>query len=156
MRMKESSEQNSYLKEADSRGSMELVYAGLDVLGKTAWKINKAVFDVTLEVWNKGLDYPSIPPLNLKQTMPDPPPDTTDMKAKTDYAVALKKLAQERSAHHSDRCSTNYKLEIARTVSYAMQCALSFSQLLPSSLARNSTSPTTLISVDAHIQYRLI
>jgi len=115
--MKESSEQNSYLKEADSRGSMELVYASLDVLGKTAWKINKAVFDVTLEVWNKGLAYPSIPALNLEQTMPVPPSDMTDMKAKTDYVVALKKLAQERHAHHADRCSTNYKLEIARTVS---------------------------------------
>lgn len=126
MRMKESSEQNSYLKEADSRGSMELVYAGLDVLGKTAWKINKAVFDVTLEVWNKGLEYPSIPALTLKQTMPDPPADTTDMKAKTDYAVALKKLAQERGAHHSDRCSTNYKLEIARTVGEVTGCDFSF------------------------------
>jgi len=84
--MKESSEQSSYLKEADSKGGMELIYAGLDVLGKTAWKINKPVFDVTLEVWNNGLDYPSIPPLNLNQAMPDPPVDTTDMKAKTDYA----------------------------------------------------------------------
>jgi DNA-directed RNA polymerase, mitochondrial len=116
MRMKESSEQNSYLKEADSRGAMELVYAGLDVLGKTPWKVNKAVFDVALEVWNKGLEYPRIPPLELKQDQPIPPVDSTDMKAKADYAVALKKLAQEKSSHHSDRCSTNYKMEIARTV----------------------------------------
>jgi DNA-directed RNA polymerase len=58
--------------------------------------------------------------------MPDPPADTTDMKAKTDYAVALKKLAQERGAHHSDRCSTNYKLEIARTVGEVTGCDFSF------------------------------
>lgn len=115
--MKESSEQNSYLKEADSRGAMELVYAGLDVLGKTPWKINKPVFDVALDVWNKGLEYPKIPPLELKQDVPAPPVDMSDMKAKADYAVSMKRLAQEKSAHHSDRCSTNYKMEIARTVS---------------------------------------
>ncbi|PVG00666.1 DNA/RNA polymerase [Serendipita vermifera] len=115
MRMKECSEQNSYLKEADSRGAMELVYAGLDVLGKTAWKINKAVFDVALEAWNKGLEYPCMPGLELHQKIPTPPVDSTDLKAKADYAVALKKLAQEKGAHHSDRCSTNYKMEIART-----------------------------------------
>ncbi|KAG8774739.1 DNA-directed RNA polymerase, partial [Serendipita sp. 398] len=115
MRMKESNEQNSYLKEADSRGAMELVYAGLDVLGKTPWKINRDLFDVALEVWNKGLGYPGIPPLALEQTIPDPPTNPTDLRAKADYAVAMKRLAQERSAHHSDRCSTNYKMEIART-----------------------------------------
>jgi DNA-directed RNA polymerase, mitochondrial len=114
--MKESSEQNSYLKEADSRGAMELVYAGLDVLGKTPWKINKAVFDVALDAWNQGLEYPCMPGLELHQKIPTPPTDSTDLKAKADYAVALKKLAQEKGAHHSDRCSTNYKMEIARTV----------------------------------------
>ncbi|CCA72321.1 related to RPO41-DNA-directed RNA polymerase, mitochondrial [Serendipita indica DSM 11827] len=98
MRMKESNEQTSYLREADSRGAMELVYAGLDVLGKTAWKATLAFLLLTS---NKRIQ---IPPL-----------DHTDMRAKADYAVAMKKLALEQAANHSDRCSTNYKMEIART-----------------------------------------
>lgn len=126
MRMKESSEQNSYLKEADARGAMELVYAGLDVLGKTAWKINKAVFEVALDVWNKGLEYPGIPPLILNQTLPSPPRDSSDMKAKTQYANAMKQLANDRNSHHSERCSANYKMEIARTVRSAPFLLCSF------------------------------
>jgi DNA-directed RNA polymerase len=114
--MKESSEQNSYLKEADARGAMELVYASLDVLGKTAWKINQPVFEVALEVWNKGLEYPRIPPLVLKQTLPEPPVDSSDMVAKSQYANAMRQLVNDRNSHHSDRCSANYKMEIARTV----------------------------------------
>lgn len=55
MRLKESSEQSSYLKEADSRGALELVYAALDVLGKTAWAVNRKVLEVALEVRTTGI-----------------------------------------------------------------------------------------------------
>ena len=37
MRFKDSQEQQQYLKHASSRGNVELVFAGLDVLGSTPW-----------------------------------------------------------------------------------------------------------------------
>lgn len=117
MRLKESNEQLSYLKEADAAGAVELVYASLDVLGKTPWKINQAVFDVALKAWNAGEGLPRLPPLSLKQELPTPPIDPTDLAAKVAYQVKLKELAIQRSSNHSDRCSVNYKIEIARTVS---------------------------------------
>lgn len=43
MRFKESVEQETYLQRASELGQVELVYAGLDVLGSTPWKINEKV-----------------------------------------------------------------------------------------------------------------
>jgi len=40
MRFKVSSEQELHLKEATNAGTVELVYAGLDVLGSTPWKVS--------------------------------------------------------------------------------------------------------------------
>ena len=55
MRFKDSVEQNSYLRAASENNGLEVIFAGLDVLGNTAWNINKEVFDVALQVWNLSL-----------------------------------------------------------------------------------------------------
>lgn len=117
VRLKESNEQLSYLKEADSAGAIELVYACLDVLGRTPWIINRAVFEVALAAWNSGKAYPRMPPLHLEQELPEPPSDSSDMAEKVRYQVRLKALAQQKLSNHSDRCSVNYKMEVARSVS---------------------------------------
>ena len=62
MRYKDSQEQRAYLKHAASKGHVELVFAGLDVLGSTPWKINRKVFDVVLKVWNEGGRMCKVPP----------------------------------------------------------------------------------------------
>lgn len=145
MRFKESTEQNSYLKEADSAGALELIYASLDVLGKTPWKINKSVFDVALKVWNEGWEYPRIPPLELKQQLPPPLDESADMQAKSVYLRAVKMLSTQRNNHHSERCSSNYKMEIARTVR-CFPCFIGDAHSC-SSLGRNFTFLIILISV---------
>ena len=117
VRLKESNEQLSYLKEADSAGAIELVYACLDVLGRTPWIINRAVFEVALAAWNSGKEYPRMPPLHIEQDIPEPPSDLSDMAEKVRYQVKLKSLAHQRQSNHSDRCSVNYKMEVARSVS---------------------------------------
>jgi DNA-directed RNA polymerase len=55
MRYKDSHEQKIYMQEASNSGNLELVYSGLDVLGATPWRVNRAIFDVVLEVWNSGM-----------------------------------------------------------------------------------------------------
>lgn len=120
MRLKESNEQFSYLKVADAEMALELVYLSLNILGKTPWKINKDVFEVALKAWNAGEGLPRLPPLNLVQETPAPPTDPGNVAAKVAYQQKLKALAQERASNHSDRCSVNYKIEIARTVSRAL------------------------------------
>ncbi|THV02643.1 DNA/RNA polymerase [Dendrothele bispora CBS 962.96] len=130
MRYKESVEQLSFLQRASELGNVELIYAGLDVLGNTPWKINKGVFDVVLEVWNSGKRLGKLPPAFHDEPEPELPhavgPDgkvlydmngkpLMDIKAKTLYMAKMKHWTQAKANTHSDRCSVNYKIEIART-----------------------------------------
>ncbi|KZV89471.1 DNA/RNA polymerase [Exidia glandulosa HHB12029] len=114
MRIKDSQEQLTYLRQASQLGNMELVYSGLDVLGSTPWQINRGVFDVVLEVWNSGKGIGSIPPVRIEDPEPQKPEDDTDLGARVTYLAKHKEWSQAKANNHSDRCSVNYKLEIAR------------------------------------------
>ncbi|EKM83036.1 hypothetical protein AGABI1DRAFT_69188 [Agaricus bisporus var. burnettii JB137-S8] len=116
MRFKDSIEQQIYLKEASKHGQMELVYAGLDVLASTPWKINKKVFEVVLRTWNSGERLGKVPPAMYDGPEPVQPQveELADMKKRSYYLVRQKAYNQAKANNHSDRCSVNYKLEIAR------------------------------------------
>lgn len=115
MRFKDSAEQASYLRHASALGNVELVYAGLDVLGSTPWRINKKVFDVVLDVWNSGKRMGKLPPAIYDGPEPEVPPNMdTDIRAKTVYQQRMKAYNSDRANNHSDRCNVNYRLEIAR------------------------------------------
>jgi DNA-directed RNA polymerase len=117
MRFKDSIEQEVYLREATNAGSVELVYAGLDILGSTPWKINRSIFDVVVKVWNSGVRMGKLPPAVFDQ--PEPVLDPTkeaDMEENRDHILKHRMWAQRRANNHSDRCSVNYKIEIARAV----------------------------------------
>ncbi|KAG6877418.1 hypothetical protein C0993_007661 [Termitomyces sp. T159_Od127] len=115
MRFKDSMEQQSYLKEASSKGNVELVFAGLDVLGSTPWQINRQVFDVVLEVWNAGYRVGKLPPAEYDEPEPEMPPEAeTDIKVKSVYQQRMRAYLNGKANNHSERCSVNYKIEIAR------------------------------------------
>ncbi|KAI6022796.1 DNA/RNA polymerase [Pisolithus microcarpus] len=115
MRFKDSAEQQTYLEHATTLGNVELVYAGLDVLGSTPWKINRHIFDVVLEVWNSGERLCKIPPVVFDKPQPEKPENYhTDIKARSVYSQRLRAYQQDKANNHSDRCSVNYKIEIAR------------------------------------------
>lgn len=119
MRYKDSQEQQSYVREASTLGNLELVYASLDVLGSTPWQINRDIFNVVLKVWNSGERLGKIPPAVYDQPEPEKPENyDTDPKARVAYLMRHKSYAQNKSNNHSERCSTNYKIEIARAVCY--------------------------------------
>ena len=118
MRYKDCQEQISYLKQASALGNVELVFAGLDVLGSTPWKINRKVFDVVLNVWNSGDRFCKIPPAVFDEPEPIKPDNyDTDNRARTMYGQRQKSYVQNRSNNHAERCNVNYKIEIARAVS---------------------------------------
>ncbi|KAL6308760.1 DNA/RNA polymerase [Sparassis latifolia] len=115
MRFKESQEQQSYLRHASSQGNLELVYAGLDVLGSTPWQINRRIFDVVLQVWNSGERLSKIPPAVYDAPEPKKPENfESDPKARMIYIQRQKAYLHGKANNHSDRCSVNYKIEIAR------------------------------------------
>ncbi|KAJ6542761.1 hypothetical protein B0H19DRAFT_957630 [Mycena capillaripes] len=116
MRFKDSIEQRSYLKHASEQGHVELVYASLDVLGSTPWRINKGIFDVVLEVWNSGQRLGKMPPEVYDEPEPEAPPNAeTDLFSRNVYITRMRAYTQAKAANHSDRCSVNYKIEISRS-----------------------------------------
>lgn len=118
MRFKDSQEQMSYLKHAAQLGNMEHIFACLDVLGSTPWKINRAVFDVVLKVWNSGERMPKIPPTVYDAPEPERPENyDTEQTARMVYLERQKRYMHDKANNHSERCSVNYKIEIARSVS---------------------------------------
>lgn len=114
MRYKDSVEQSSYLRAASENNGLDVVLAGLDVLGNTAWNVNKEVFDVVLQVWNSGEALADLPPAEMTDPEPERPP-ADDIKAKGIYLQRLRQWNTVRSSNHSQRCDINYKLEIARS-----------------------------------------
>lgn len=155
MRFKDSQEQQSYLKYASERGNLELVYAGLDVLGSTPWQVNRKVFDVVLEAWNSGERVCKVPPAVYDVPEPEKPENyEVDPRARMVYLTRQKAWSEGRANNHSDRCSVNYKVEIARAVSFthlAIACRLLTRRLFDrSSWVTSSTSPTTWTSAAEH------
>ena len=121
MRFKDSAEQLSYLKHASALGNVELVYAGLDVLGSTPWKVNRNVFDVVLKVWNSGERMGKLPPVTYEHPEPERPQNyETDMMERNVYLQRQRAYQHSKANNHSDRCNVNYKIEIARAVCFLL------------------------------------
>ncbi len=59
-----------YTKAAIARGDMDQMLKGLDVLGRTAWNINRPVLQVMLEAWNDGEALANMPAVNPSITIP--------------------------------------------------------------------------------------
>jgi DNA-directed RNA polymerase, mitochondrial len=106
--------QRDYAEAAAERGDLDQVFAGIDVLGKTGWKINRDVFLVMLKAWNSGEAVANLPALNKVFTMPDRPKDTNDKAAGAKWYQAMRKIENEKSGLHSQRCFQNFQMEIAK------------------------------------------
>lgn len=107
-------EQKLYTKAAIQRGDMDQVFKGLDVLGKTAWRINNDVLGVMLDAWNSGDQVANIPALNPEFDVPPEPDASADPLLRRQWVRIVKSIENERSGLHSQRCYMNLQLEIAR------------------------------------------
>lgn len=114
IRIKDSAETNAYLKAASDMGNLDSVYDGLNVLGDTCWTINHEVFDVISTYWNSGKKFLDIPPIVEEPDLPTPPPINAEPLQKTEYQRRLRQVMNDAASARSQRCDTNYKLEIAR------------------------------------------
>ncbi|KAK3900533.1 hypothetical protein C8A05DRAFT_17171 [Staphylotrichum tortipilum] len=107
-------DQRLYAEAAIERGDMEQMMRGLDVLGKTAWRINRPVFEVMLQAWNTGGELANIPALNPDIPIPAEPDSTDDPMMRRLWLRAVKAAENEKTGLHSVRCFMNFQLEIAR------------------------------------------
>lgn len=118
MRLKGNDEvQEMYAQAACEKGDLQQVFAGLDVLGKTGWRINRDVLQVILEAWNSGEAIANIPPENPDLLLPPEPDASEGEKARAIWRMAVQALENEKTGYHSQRCYFNLQLEIAQAFS---------------------------------------
>jgi DNA-directed RNA polymerase, mitochondrial len=109
-------DQRHYAEAAIGQGGMIQTFKGLDILGKTSWRINQDVFDVMLEAWNSGEAVANIPPETPNLTIPPEPRTMTDPLERRRWIKDVKHVENTRSGLHSQRCFQNFQLEIARAL----------------------------------------
>ncbi|KAI5953595.1 RPO41 [Candida jiufengensis] len=114
VRMRDAPETEAYVKAAARRDNLEEVFDGLNVLGTTAWTINKKVFDIISHYWNQGDEFLTIPPVLETAEFPSKLKPEADPKERFEHNRAMYKAARDFAAFRSQRCDYNYKLEIAR------------------------------------------
>lgn len=97
-------------------GDMDQTFAGLDILGKTPWRINRPVFEVMVEAWNTGNAIAKIPAVDpVVELPPEPSKTLTDYPAqRMKWLRQLKAIQNYQSGLNSVRCYCNFHLEIAR------------------------------------------
>ncbi|OCT44392.1 DNA-directed RNA polymerase, mitochondrial [Cladophialophora carrionii] len=106
--------QKDYAIAAASRGDLDQLFAGVDVLGQTGWRINKNVFTVMLEAWNSGEEVANLPPLNKVFPDIDRPGENASPRDRWEWFSKMRAVDNEKSGLHSNRCFQNFQMEIAK------------------------------------------
>lgn len=106
--------QRAYGMAAANRGDLEQVFRGLDVLGKTPWRINREVFDVAVQVWNTGEAFAKIPAESPEVPLPPEPPADASKEERRKWRSEVKAVEDKLNGYHSNRCFQNFQLEVAR------------------------------------------
>ena len=103
-----------YAIAAAENGDMSQVFAGLDVLSKTQWKVNSFVFKVMLDAWNSEEAIAKIPPANPPSENFHEPPPSVESKDRKKWMRTVRDAQNQRSGLKSQRCFQNFQLEVAR------------------------------------------
>ncbi|KAK5200264.1 DNA-directed RNA polymerase [Exophiala xenobiotica] len=106
--------QKEYAVAAVERGDLDQLFTGVDILGRTGWRINKQVFNVMLQAWNSGEAIANLPPLNKEFPEVERPGENATPREKWDWFTNMRAVDNEKSALHSNRCFQNFQMEIAK------------------------------------------
>lgn len=107
--------QRAYAESAIANGDMTKMLAGLDVLSKVPWQINKDVFEVMVQAWNAGEGIGAMVAEHDNSVVPpkEPPADASATEKKR-WAKETKDYQDACAGLHSQRSFQNYQLETAR------------------------------------------
>ena len=114
MRIKDDGFQRQYVDAATRKGDMVQVFAGLDILARTPWRVNRAVFEVMAEAWNAGEAVANFAPAETQLEDPPEPEPSAEPYVRRQWIKALKEVENRRGGFHSLRCFQNFQLEVAR------------------------------------------
>lgn len=109
--------QKQYTEAAAKRGDLEQLFKGLDVLGKTGWRINEDVYRVMLDAWNSGEAIANLPKLDKGENIALPElPEGASGRERHNHYKAIQAKKNEKMGRHSNRCFLNFQMEIARSM----------------------------------------
>lgn len=106
--------QKDYAVAAAGRGDLDQLFAGVDVLGQTGWRINKDVFSVMLEAWNSGEEVANLPPLDKVFPKIERPGENSTPTDRWEWFSKMRAVDNEKNGIHSNRCFQNFQMEIAK------------------------------------------
>ena len=107
--------QRQYGEAAANRGDLDQLFASIDVLGRTSWKINRDVFEVMLQAWNSGEKVANLAPLDKQFDLPPKPDASAATYDKIKWYQAMQQIENDRCGLHTQRCFQNFQMEIAKT-----------------------------------------
>ena len=105
---------NRYPAAAAENGDLVQVFAGLNVLGKTPWKINRPVYEVMAEAWNTGQRIAKIPAEKPVFETPPEPSAQADARERRLWMRKIQEIENEKAGLKSERCFQNFQMEVAR------------------------------------------
>lgn len=114
VRVKNDLESTRYAATASRNGDMKQIFAGLDVLGKTPWRVNRGLLEVMLQAWQSGEAFGKIPAENLEFEYPPEPDIAEGIRFRRKWLKDIKAIENKKFGVKSQRCFYNFQLEIAR------------------------------------------
>ena len=103
-----------YARTACENGDMDVVFASLDALGRTPWRVNRDLFEVMVAGWNSGEELGKIPPAQPNLPFPAEPSPDEGEQARFNWFYRSKDVENKIAGLHSQRCFQNFQLEVAR------------------------------------------
>lgn len=92
---------------------MPVVYAAVNALQHTAWKINTGILAVLEEVWDRGNDIAGLPARAGQEIPPKPFDIETNEEARNDWRGRAAKVYQDNTQERSKRLSVMFTLDVA-------------------------------------------
>lgn len=114
IRIKNDYESTRYAVTASRNGDMEQIFAGLDILGKTPWRVNRTLLEVMLRAWESGEAFGKLPPEHPKFDYPPEPDIAEGIGLRRKWLSDIKVIENKKAGVKSERCFYNFQLEIAR------------------------------------------
>ena len=114
IRLTDDVESRRYANIASSNGDMDQIFAGLDVLAETPWRINNDVFKVMVDAWNTGEKMAKLAPENPSVTYPPEPAPDADPKIRARWYYNVRDAENQKMGQKAVRCFQNFQIEVAR------------------------------------------
>ncbi|MCJ1426029.1 DNA-directed RNA polymerase [Sticta canariensis] len=114
VRIKGDYESTRYAVAASRNGDMKQIFAGLDILGKTPWRVNRDLLEVMLRAWQTGEAFGKLPAEHPEFDYPPEPESGAPIKFRRKWMRDIKGIENKKAGVKSQRCFYNFQLEIAR------------------------------------------